>query len=198
MAGKMVRCAEGHFFDSEKHASCPWCAPAAGREPDAGGPGRTKPLPDLANKPMADAGHKPAGATVPITPPRPEVSAGVTKPLDMGARGTRPVVGWVVCIDGPDKGKDFRLHPEKNFIGRDSSMDVSLAADESVSRTKHAIVVFDPKKRNFWLYPGDAQGLVYLKEELVNTPVQVGPYDLIEVGSSKLVLVPFDTERYPL
>jgi hypothetical protein len=116
----------------------------------------------------------------------------------MTQEGTRPVVGWLVCVEGPDRGKDFRLHAEKNFIGRDNGMDICLARDEAVSRGRHAIVVFDPKKRNFWLYPGEAQGLVYLREELVNSPVQVGPYEVIEVGASKLVIVPFDTEKYPL
>jgi hypothetical protein len=191
MAGKMVRCAEGHFFDSEKHASCPWCTPAGVRETPVPAPAdRTRKL----DSPAAGAA---AGAFIP-PPPKPEAAPGATKRLDMTQEGTRPVVGWLVCIDGPDRGKDFRLHAEKNFIGRDNGMDVCLARDEAVSRGRHAIVVFDPKKRNFWLYPGESQGLVYHREELVNAPVQVGPYEVIEVGASKLVIVPFDTERYPL
>jgi hypothetical protein len=196
--GKMTRCAEGHFFDSEKHQSCPWCAPTAGGAREAVPPpipDRTKKLNDSASG--GAAASPPAPAFVP-PPPKPEAAPGSTKRLDSTEAGTRPVVGWLVCIEGPDRGKDYRLHAEKNFIGRDSSMDICLARDESVSRSKHAIFVFDPKKRNYWLYPGDAQGLVYLREELVNTPMQVGPYEVIEVGSSKLVLVPFDTERYPL
>ena len=56
-----------------------------------------------------------------------------------------PVVGWLVCLAGPDRGKDFRLHAEKNFIGRAPNMDVCVAGDETVSRERHAMVIFDPK-----------------------------------------------------
>jgi hypothetical protein len=198
MPGKMVRCAEGHFYDSEKHTSCPWCGPSGvAKEAAAPAPAadRTRKLGGnlaVAANPAAYA------APAPVSSPRPEAAPVATKRLDMTEQGARPVVGWIVCTDGPDRGRDYRIHAEKNFIGRDASMDVSLSHDESVSRDRHAILVFDPKKKNYWLYPGESQGLVYLKEELVNSPVQVGPYEEIEVGASTLVLVPFDTEKYPL
>ena len=106
-----------------------------------------------------------------------------------------PVVGWLVCLAGPDRGRDFRLHAEKNFIGRAPSMDVCVG-DETVSREKHALVIFDPKKQVFWAVPGDASGLVYLNGDIVNTPSQMKQEDILEVGKTKLVLIPFCGERY--
>lgn len=29
-----------------------------------------------------------------------------------------PVTGWLVCIEGPQYGKDYKIHAGKNFIGR--------------------------------------------------------------------------------
>jgi hypothetical protein len=106
------------------------------------------------------------------------------------------VVGWLVCLAGPDRGRDFRLHPEKNFIGRSPLMDVCVAGDESVSRDRHALVIFDPKKQVFWAVPGDASGLVYLNGDIVHSPSQMKCDDVLEVGQTKLVLIPFCGEKY--
>jgi hypothetical protein len=106
------------------------------------------------------------------------------------------VVGWLVCLTGPDRGRDFRLHAEKNFIGRSPAMDVCLAGDEMVSRERHATVIFDPKKATFWALPGDAAGLVYLNGDIVHSPTEMHRDDLLEVGQTKLALIPFCGEKY--
>jgi hypothetical protein len=106
------------------------------------------------------------------------------------------VVGWLVCLAGPDRGRDFRLHAEKNFIGRSALMDVCVAGDESVSRDRHALVIFDPKKRMFWAVPGEASGLVYLNGDIVHSPAPMRCDDVLEVGQTKLVLIPFCGEKY--
>lgn len=106
------------------------------------------------------------------------------------------MVGWLVCLTGPDRGRDFRLHAEKNFVGRAPSMDVCLASDETVSRERHAIVIFDPKRQTFWALPGEASGLVYLNGDIVHSPTQMQRDDIIEVGQTKLTLIPFCGEKY--
>ena len=75
-------------------------------------------------------------------------------------------------------------------------MDVCVAGDETVSRDRHALVIFDPKKQAFWAVPGDASGLVYLNGDIVNAPTQMKLDDIIEVGQTKLVLIPFCGEKY--
>jgi hypothetical protein len=37
----------------------------------------------------------------------------------------------MVCLEGPDRGRDFRLHAEKNFIGRSPGMDVCILSDDT-------------------------------------------------------------------
>jgi len=106
------------------------------------------------------------------------------------------VAGWLVCLEGPDRGKDYRLRMEKNFIGRAPNMDVVLDGDSTVSREKHAIVIFDPRKKVFWALPGEASGLVYLNGDIVNSPAQMKAHDILEVGQTKLALIPFCGDRY--
>jgi hypothetical protein len=132
---------------------------------------------------MAAAGGPGAGA-----------KPGATRRLGQDAASVGkadPVVGWLVCLEGPDRGRDFRLHSEKNFIGRSSNMDVAIEGDDTVSREKHGVIIFDPKKLAFWVLPGDASGLVYVNGEIVHSPTQINADDKLEIGQSKLVLVPF-------
>jgi hypothetical protein len=101
-----------------------------------------------------------------------------------------PVVGWLACVDGPDKGRDWRLVSGRNAIGRADGMPVRLASDTSVSRDRHAVVSFDPRRRSFSLAPGEGSGLVYCNGQEVVMPVTLVPLDRIELGASTLVFVP--------
>jgi Inner membrane component of T3SS, cytoplasmic domain len=200
MPDKMIRCPEGHFFDPAKHNSCPWCALPA----DAGPEQKTRPVGMSVPPPLPGAAAVPGppplpgSMPAPVPPPSPmPADAGKTKRIGQEAKqGIEPVVGWLVCIGGPDRGRDFRLHSEKNYIGRSPAMDVVILNDNSVSRDKHAAVVFDPRKKSFWALPGDASGLVYLNNEVVYTPTEMKPDDMLELGLTKLVLVPFRSEKY--
>lgn len=110
--------------------------------------------------------------------------------------GVDPVVGWLVCIEGPERGRDYRLHTERNFIGRDPSMDVAITGDPSISRANHAVISYNPKRHTFRLAPGDSRGLAYLNDEEVIAPVALAPYDRIELGETTLLFIPFCGERF--
>jgi len=178
----MIRCPEGHFYDPAKQPACPWCGVVAAGAKAESAEGKTQPLRPVDSAPAPQQSKAPA--------------YGATKALHREPSGVSPVVGWLVCVEGPDRGQDYRIHMEKNFIGRSSAMDIAIANDESISREKHATITFDPKKRMFWLVPGDSTGLVYLNETLVNSPAELKPDDVIELGKSKLVLVPFQSEKF--
>ena len=107
-----------------------------------------------------------------------------------------PVTGWLVVIDGNHYGESFPLKTGQNFIGRDYDMDVALEREPSVSKQKHAIVIFEPKKRMFWLQSGGSSGLTYCNEEIVFAPMQLNAYDSIQVGEVKMLFVPFCNEKF--
>ena len=136
----------------------------------------------------------PAVTPPPVAPP-PDATVRVGAIAKAGIK-TEPVAGWLVCLEGPDRGRDYRLHMEKNFIGRAQNMDVVLDGDSTVSREKHAIVIFDPRKKIFWAIPGEASGLVYLNGDIVNSPVQMKAHDILEIGQTRLALIPFCGDRY--
>lgn len=190
----MIRCGEGHLYDPARHSGCPWCA----RSPDVASAdamgGRTMPLRQAMPEPIPPtvphrSAEPAAPATLPVAAPSPQIAR--TQRIIRAQQDIDPVVGWLVSVEGPERGKDYRLRAEKNFIGRDASMNVCIASDPSVSREKHAAVAFDPAGLEFWLLPGDASGLVYLNGKLVHSPIALAPRDIVQVGKTKLMLVPF-------
>ena len=53
-----------------------------------------------------------------------------------------PVCGWIVCVKGPRRGKDYRVMDGKNFVGRADDMDIQILGDNKIARRNHAVIVF--------------------------------------------------------
>lgn len=101
-----------------------------------------------------------------------------------------PCVGWLIALNGVHIGQDFHLRVGKNYIGRDESMDIALVGDKSVSRNKHAIVIYEPKHHRYFIQPGESNELVYVNDEVVLLPMELKPYDLIVIGDVELWFMP--------
>lgn len=128
-------------------------------------------------------------------------SAGSNPPVRSYGSAANPTVGWIVCVKGPHFGESFCLGMGKNSIGRGPENDISVYQDGSISRSKHALIVFEPKKRKFYLQPGDSSGLTYLNDEYITESTLMKARDVIELGISDFILVPlcgedFDWETY--
>lgn len=107
-----------------------------------------------------------------------------------------PCVGWLIALGGGHIGTDFRLKAGKNFIGRNANMDVALTEDKSVSRDRHAIVVYEPKQHLYLVQPGESSSLVYKNNEVVLSPVELKAYDMITVGDVNLLFMPLCGEKF--
>jgi hypothetical protein len=104
---------------------------------------------------------------------------------------SEPVVGWLVCVEGNHYGEDFRLITGRNFVGRSSAMEVCLSGDTSISRDKHLIIVFEPKQNTYIVQPGDSKELSYLNDEVILQSKEMKAYDILSMGNSKFIFVPF-------
>lgn len=100
-----------------------------------------------------------------------------------------PVVGWLVGLNGEVYGESFQLVSGKNFIGRGADMDVVLHGDFSVSRNKHAIIVYDPKGKQFFLQPGESKELFYMNDDVVLDIKKMQHGDLLQIGETKLKFI---------
>ena len=103
--------------------------------------------------------------------------------------GYDPVVGWLVCMEGPGRGKDYRIYSHVNTIGRSPNNRICLPEDKEVSREIHAKVAYDPVGNIFRLIPGD-YNTVYLNRSPVYAMEILKPYDVIRLGKTELLFMP--------
>ena len=200
----LTRCINGHFYDEDKFNQCPHCASSAGR------PSSVVTVAHDRNDDVTVPLSQPGENTAPVNPQNLGDAAkeamgtsiaqpgadSVTVSYYNKAIGTEPVVGWLVCVEGNHMGEDFRLKSGRNFIGRSASMDVSISGDNTVSRDKHAIVVYDPQTHQFLAQPGEARELCYLNGQLVLSTVEIKRNDLLTVGATKLMFFPCCTDEF--
>lgn len=113
-----------------------------------------------------------------------------------GNSGRGYVVGWLVAVKGPAKGKSYELYEGKNSVGRLNTQDVCIDNDRSIARNKHAVVIFDPKKKSFIAMPGESKELYYVNEELVLGPTPLKAKDLLSLGETELMLMPLCDDTF--
>jgi hypothetical protein len=215
-------CNNGHQFDPAQNARCPYC-PVPGLdlgsiELDYNQQRRaTDPAPETppAREESPKMSQTPkARTTIPWpfrnTEPAVAGESGRSQVTDKGRTDGRnqvdPVVGWLVAIDGPCLGRDFRVFCGSNKIGREKDQDVCLSDDGAVHGEKHAFIIFDLRANQFLFKPGDGRNLVYYDDntgqpgednfKLVHDTIVLEPFWVLQIGDSKLVFVPFCGEKF--
>lgn len=101
-----------------------------------------------------------------------------------------PVVGWLVCIGGPNLGQSFNIYAGRNSLGRSSNNKIVVNKDRSISREKHAWIIYEPKNGEFFALPGDSSGLTYVNEQNIMQATKLEKWSYIDVGNTRLTLVP--------
>ena len=166
----LIRCPNGHMFSERRYGTvCPYCH-------------------------VETSGVR--TATSESMPVQQKLREQQEVEKDLLYQEVDPVCGWIVCIEGTIVGKDYKLKSGKNFIGRSDDMDVQIIGDNSISDRNHAIIVYDSKKKNNVLLPGDSTGIAYLNGEPVYMPTELSTYDVIDLGKSKFLFVPFCGEHF--
>ena len=107
-----------------------------------------------------------------------------------------PVAGWLVCIGGKQLGKDFKIVTGRNSVGRNSSNYIHLENEESVSREKHAWIFYEPRKRQFYVQPGESSGLTYVNDDTVLESRQLKHGDILEFGDTKFIFIPLCSDGF--
>ncbi|MDR2355004.1 MAG: FHA domain-containing protein [Clostridiales Family XIII bacterium] len=202
----LTKCSNGHFYDAEKFTQCPHCGSQGGSAGDQtvsmdrndsvtvsltqGDMERSAPRTEASVSEgvssLKEAVQKAAAGGAAAS----SDGDSVTMSYYSKSIGAEPVVGWLVCIEGSHLGEDFRLKSGRNFIGRASGMDIAVTGDNTVSREKHAVIVYEPKKHRFLVQPGEAKELCYLNEKAVLSPEELTINDTIALGNTKLMFFP--------
>ena len=201
----MTICPNGHPYDTARFSTCPQCGAASfpHTEPIGGGTSfvATEPVGGGASFPATEPVHGSipnvnAGFN-PTVPPETSDAFIPTMAGDMLSNGNRtdPVVGWLVCIEGPSQGEDYRVHAGYNYIGRNTG-DICIRGDNQISRQNHAMIAFDSSDMIFFVGPANGKNLIKVNGKTVFNPVEIHSYDTISIGTTKLIFVALCGERF--
>lgn len=163
----IVKCQRGHYFDDEKYDACPMCQKVDSNEEE---------------KTMAFFEHKSSSDD--------ERTIGI----NFKKNKCNPVVGWLVCVEGPEKGRDFRIHGGRNFIGRAFNNDICLSEDSAISRNEEGYVIYEPNKSSFIVMNGESSS-IRVNNEPILKPTFVTDGDRITIGKYELELVTYCKEN---
>jgi hypothetical protein len=184
-----VQCRNRHFYDDKNYTNCPYCPVLPGDSvmptTIAAPAGRT---PETARS----SGTQPSGRGGGSAQGVPGVTVGV----EVRHKGIDPVVGWLVCVKGVNKGRDYRLHSDFNKIGRATNMDVCIEGDETITRETHCKIAYSPRSKEFTIIPDDGRNFVYLNGKDLLTAMALQPLDLIEIGDSSFRFQPFCSSQF--
>ena len=205
---ELITCKNGHIYDPAITSECPECSKLDGHTVPLSNPtsfdgnnvGKTMPLrrdtmpvnppashwADANDYRSADAASANYAPTMPVNYDRP----------GMNEKASQPVTGWLVCIDGPEKGKDYRIHEEYNYIGRSSKMDVAIEGDPTISRENHAIIAYDTVEKIFYFAPVSGASIVRHNGRAVLGSVEVKGGDRIQIGKCTFLFVPLCGENF--
>lgn len=111
-------------------------------------------------------------------------------------REVEPPVGWLVCIRGIYTGRAFECKAGRSRIGRNLDMDICLSEDSSISRDVHATIIYEPKKRIFYLQAGTSSGLTYHNGNLIFDHEELHAYDKVELGKTEFLFFPLCGEKF--
>lgn len=198
----ITRCSNGHWYDNSVDRSCPHCKLESGklsiRLEEIEEDDRTISIAET----DISLGEE-LGAVIGSTHSNLANSREFPEEMDddrtisfgfFGLSALQPVTGWLVCMTGEEKGKDFRLHTGKNFVGRSTSMDVALIDDKTISRDRHCSVAYDPVSSQFFI-SSEGGNVTYRNDHLLEAPAVLEEGDRITLGKTTLLFVPFCKEE---
>lgn len=132
----------------------------------------------------------------------------MTQPKTQFARGAKrptrtdyfqePVVGWLVVIGGPGLGAFRPIFEGNNAIGRAQTQRIPIDfGDDTISAEDQAFIRYDAVDREFLFVPNMVKtNVVSINETKPTAAAKLEPMDVITMGRTQLVFVPFCGEEF--
>lgn len=187
----IISCENRHFYDDSKYSVCPYCNKTNTSYRSGNAVAFNENVTAAYyDEPIA----APRNSTVAMYDTR-EADKDTQKTVGIYAKsmGNDYVTGWLVCIKGPEKGRDYRLHHGKNKMGRSYVNDLCVAEEVKMSRENHCVIIYDDKSNQFFLTPSEGS-LTYQGGSLVDKPVQLKTCDVFTIGDSTFEFTAFCRE----
>lgn len=222
---EIIGCGKGHYYNPELYSTCPECAKENGgidylgvtepvdfsqyannigsTEPayfhgvgDIADIGKTEPVSCLLDNVMKTSDFKDSFQNKAGSKVQDYGKTMYVTPNGMGSIPFNPVVGWLVCIEGPAKGRDYQIHSHYNYIGRGQHMDICISGDECISTERAAVIAYDTEEKFFSFGPSMGHNVVRVNGKMLMNAVVLNAFDELTIGKTKLLFVPLCGERF--
>lgn len=181
----IVFCENGHQYDTTRFSICPYCGVDLKKKGKKVKRSFFSKEDDITQKRESESDDKTERRTYPDFQKDDQKTVGVYHVKFEG----EPVVGWLVCIRGPERGRDYRIIPARNRIGRSPINQIVLPDDPEIKLDAHAEIIYDPKSNEFSIV--DSEGIISLHGKNVYGAAPLNDGDHIEIGSSEFIFVAF-------
>lgn len=205
---EMKRCERGHYYDAAMHVACPYCNNVRNTEttvamgvpaPSGSFSGGSNNYGSNIEKTVAMGVANPAVASngdLSSQPVHVNNDGEKTVAMFKTTQGVDPVVGWLVRMNGKERGLDYRIHSDNNFIGRSDKMDICIKGDDTISRENQAILTYDPTEKKFYFSAGEGRSVVRLNGKAILQTVELNIYDKVTIGKTELLFVPLCGDNF--
>lgn len=117
---------------------------------------------------------------------------GITKRVtnDTPADTALPVVGWLVAVNGPCRGRDLRIVEGTNTIGRGLTNDICITWDATISREKNSAITYNSDERKFYITHLYGHGATRLNgRDVSGGDRELANYAKVTIGNSAFLFV---------
>lgn len=200
-------CPNGHIYDSSIYGDeCPLCPkggvadPVFGNPPYPQGPevGGTRVSPPQGGAPQPMSGGAAAEPmdAVGETQVRPNqqqfhgpVGGGtvIRQPAGVVTAKGRKLVGFLVTYNRNPLGRSYNIYEGKNFIGRDSSCDISVPEDNQMSG-RHMSILYRNVDNKFKYRDEQSSNGTFVNKELSDEG-ELQNYDIIRLGGTVFIFI---------
>lgn len=200
---KIISCPKGHYYDANRYSGCPYCS--TGSFSPTVDPFSTVQNQGQGYEGAATAQEEYGGNYGNFNPTESPVvmnaaSSAMSKTQFVDTSTPEgapiPVVGWLVAVEGPCRGTDYRIHTGYNYIGREVG-DICIHGDNTISAEKDANVTYVPQTRKFYIAHELGKNVLLVNNlPVIGGGMEIQNYDLITIGTTKLLFVGLCGEKF--
>ena len=182
----IIKCDAGHYYDPERYEKCPYCKKEkkgvlhARRDPK---------FEDGLTVAKEKKREKPSFFSKSSAHREGKFDEEKTVGIRDAQSGKKRVAGWIVCYQGEDAGRDYRLYHGFNYIGRNFSMDVCLNHNSGIAEEKHGAIVYDGRQNQFFVVA--VNGSILLNERPIVEMEELQDGDRLQFGNEIYIFIPF-------
>jgi len=180
-----VRCKNGHYYDSSMD-SCPYCIDTI--------------LVDIP-KDLDSNSHSKNNVGSLESASQDERTVllskdGSNSKADNASKAVAELAGWVVVLSDNNRGKSYDVTYGFNTIGRGADNHIVLDFDNSISREKHASIIYDYNNNLFFIKHEDGKYLTYLNDKVIIDTQELKSHDVVTIGETKLLFIPLCSDKF--